>query len=138
VFIIIIIIIVYLHPYNNQICNLSLSPQYFPTLLKPAAIVPVFRKGCTASVSNYRTTSLLIHLCKLQVVQFVVHEHFSHHITFKSNSCQHDFSKAKFTVTNLATYLDFIIPLAGFQRQADTTSLDLSSEYNPVTHTCFS
>lgn len=43
----------------KHIFNLSLSQQYFPTLWKEAAIVPVLKKSKRTSVSNYRPISLL-------------------------------------------------------------------------------
>jgi hypothetical protein len=95
--------------------------------------VPVFSKANTVSVSNYRPTSLPIHFSTL--VEFLIYEQVSHYVKFKLNPCQHGFSKSKFTVTNLVTYLDIIVPLAGFQRQADYINFDLSSEHNAVTHT---
>jgi hypothetical protein len=45
--------------------NLSLSQQYFPTLWKQAAIVPVLKIGKSTSVSNYRPISLLSNFNKI-------------------------------------------------------------------------
>jgi hypothetical protein len=41
-------------PVLKHMFNLSLSQQYFLTLWKQAAIVPFFKTGNCASVSNYR------------------------------------------------------------------------------------
>jgi hypothetical protein len=42
--------------------NLSLSQQYFLTLWKQVAIIPVLKKGKSTSVSNYRPIALLCQL----------------------------------------------------------------------------
>jgi hypothetical protein len=49
----------------KHIFNLSLSQKYFPTSWKQAAIVPVLKKGSSASVSDYRPISLLNNFSKL-------------------------------------------------------------------------
>jgi hypothetical protein len=47
-------------PVLKHIFNLSLTEHCFPTIWKQAAVFPVFRRGRTASVSNYRPISILI------------------------------------------------------------------------------
>jgi hypothetical protein len=46
-------------PVLKHIFNISLTQHYFPTVWKQAAVVPVFKKSNTASVSNYRPISVL-------------------------------------------------------------------------------
>jgi hypothetical protein len=52
-------------PVLKHIFNLSLSQQYFPTLWKQAAIIPVLKKGKSTSVSNYRPITLLCNFSKI-------------------------------------------------------------------------
>jgi Notch-like protein len=52
-------------PVLKHIFNLSLTQHNFPTVWKQAAVVPVFKKGNTASVSNYRPISILNTFSKL-------------------------------------------------------------------------
>jgi hypothetical protein len=52
-------------PILKHIFNLGLFQQYFPTLWKQAAIVPVIKKGKSTSVSNYRPISLLNNFSKI-------------------------------------------------------------------------
>jgi hypothetical protein len=59
----------------------------------------------------------------------------SHYFKHKLNSIQHGFSKAKSTTANLVTYLDFISPPAGSQRQVGCIYFDLSSAFDLVSHT---
>jgi hypothetical protein len=58
-----------------------------------------------------------------KLFEFVIHEHVSHYTKFKLDPRQRGSSKSQCTVANLATYLEFLIPLAGFQHQAQTTDI---------------
>jgi hypothetical protein len=111
---------------------LSLAQQCFPALWKQVAVVPIFKKGNSASVNNYRLISILNNFSKL--FEYVIHDHASHYLKLKLNPCQHGFTKSKSTTTNLVTYLDFITPLVGSQRQVDTVYFDLTSAFNRVPH----
>jgi hypothetical protein len=61
--------------------------------------------------------------------------HVSYYLKLKLNLCRHGFTKPESTVTSLVTYLDFITPLVGSQRQADAIYFDLSSAFDLVSHT---
>jgi hypothetical protein len=95
-------------------------------------IIPVFKKGKRTSLSNYRAISLVSNFSKL--FELVIHDHISHYLKSKISPHQHGFTKAKSTSTNLVTYVDFIAPLAGSQRQADAIYFDLSSAFDLVNH----
>jgi hypothetical protein len=120
-------------PVLKHIFNLSLSQQYFPALWKQAAVVPILKKGNSAFVNNYRPISILNNFSKL--FEFVIHDHASHYLKSKFNPCQHGFTKFKSTTTNLVSYLDFITPLVGSQRQVDAIYFDLTSAFDLVPHT---
>jgi hypothetical protein len=120
-------------PVLKHIFNLSLSQQYFPTERKQAAFVPVFKKGNSASVSNYRPISILNNFSKL--FELVIQDHISHYLKFTLNPCQHSFTKSKSTVTNLVSYLESISPLVTSQGQTDAIYFDLSSAFDLVPHT---
>jgi hypothetical protein len=94
------------------------------------AIVAVFKKGNSASVSNYRPISILKNFSKL--FELIVQDHISHHFKFKLDACQHGFTKSKSTITNLVTYFEFITPLVTSQGQADDIYFDLSSAFHLV------
>lgn len=53
------------------IFNLSLTQHYFPTVWKQAAVVPIFKNGNTASVSNYQPISIQKDFSKL--FELVIH-----------------------------------------------------------------
>jgi hypothetical protein len=52
-------------PVLRFIFNLGLSQNTFPNLWKQAAIVPVFKKGKTSSVGNYRPIAILNNFSKV-------------------------------------------------------------------------
>jgi hypothetical protein len=117
-------------PILRHIFNLSLTQQYFPAAWKEAAVVPVFKKGNRASVSNYRPISVLNNFAKL--FEFIIHDHVSHFAKFNPN--QHGFTRTKSTVTNLVTFLDLLTPVVRGQRQADAVYFDLSNAFDLVPH----
>jgi hypothetical protein len=116
----------------KHIINLILS-QCFPALWKEAAVVPIFKKGNSASVNNYRPILILNNFSKL--FEFFIHEHLSHYLKLKLNPCQHGFTKHKSTTTNLVAFLDFITPLVRSQRQVDSIYFDLTSAFDLLPHT---
>jgi hypothetical protein len=119
-------------PVLKYIFNLSLSRHYFSTLWKQAAVFPVFKKGNTASVSNYRPISILNNFSKL--FELIIHDHVSHYLKSKLNPCQHGYTKSKAAITILVTCLDFITPLVGSQGQADAIYFGRSSAFDFVPH----
>jgi hypothetical protein len=50
------------------IFNLSLAQRIFPTLWKEVSVVPIFKKGKTALVNNYRPTSILSTFSKISEI----------------------------------------------------------------------
>jgi hypothetical protein len=119
-------------PLLKYIFNLSLSQEHFSAQWKKAIIVPIFKKGNTSLVCNYRPISLLNNFSK--VFEFAMHDHMSHYFTHKLHPNQHGFLKRKSTTTNLVTYLDFISSLVSSQRQVDSIYFDLSSAFDLVPH----
>ncbi|PNF41595.1 hypothetical protein B7P43_G11563 [Cryptotermes secundus] len=87
----------------THIFNLSLEPQCFHTAWKESAVVPVFKRGNHAAVTNQRPISILSNFSKL--FEFIIHDHVSHFAEFNCN--QHGFTRTKYTVTNLVTFLYF-------------------------------
>jgi hypothetical protein len=70
-------------PILKHVFNLSLTQQYFPAAWKKAAVVPVFKRGNHAAMSNYRPISILNNFSKL--FGFITHYHVSHYAKFDPN-----------------------------------------------------
>jgi hypothetical protein len=60
-------------PILGHIFNLSLTHQYFAAAWKEAVVVPVFKRGNHAAMSNCRPISILNSFSKL--FEFVIHDH---------------------------------------------------------------
>ena len=54
-----------LAPALGKIFNLSLSSGKYPDKLKIAKVIPIFKKGATTSINNYRTISILSSINKI-------------------------------------------------------------------------
>jgi hypothetical protein len=101
-------------------------------LWKQAAVVPVFKKGKTSSVGNYRPITILNNFSK--VFEFIKHDHVSYFFKSKLSSSQHGFIKSKSTFTNLVTFLDFVTPLVCSQGQTDTIYFGFSNAFDILPH----
>jgi hypothetical protein len=102
-------------PILSHIYYLSVTQQYFSAGWKEAALIPIFKRGNHAAVSNYRPIPILSNFSKL--FEFIVRDYVLHYLKFNRN--QHGFTKYKFTVTKFITFVVFMTPVVHGQRQAD-------------------
>jgi hypothetical protein len=119
-------------PFLKFTLNLKLSRNSFPNLRKQAAIVPVFKKGKTSSVGNYRPMAILKNFSKF--FNFITHDYVSHFLKSKLNCSQHGFIKSKSTVTKLVTFLDFNTPSVCSQGQTDSIYFDFGNAFDILPH----
>lgn len=84
--------------------NLSVPQQHFPTRWKQAVILPVYKKGTSASVQNCKPAPLLNNFSK--VFKFNTHTQMFHYFILKFSPCPHGFIKSQYTITNLMTHWD--------------------------------
>jgi hypothetical protein len=117
-------------PVLRHIFNLSLTQEYFPAAWKETAIVPIFKRGNHAVVSNYRPISILNNFSKL--FQFIMHDHVSHY--GKLNLNHNGLIRTKSTGTNLVTFIDLLTHVVRGQRQADSIYFDFSNSFDLVPH----
>jgi hypothetical protein len=110
--------------------NLSVTSATFPSLWKQTAVVPVFKKGDSTNVNNYRPISILNNFSK--IFEFIVHNHLSNFFKLRLNPAQHGFHKFNSTTTNLVTYLNSIMPTVCTKGQVDSVYFDLSSAFDTV------
>jgi hypothetical protein len=95
---------------------------------KEVAIVPVFKVGNHAAMSNSRPISLISNLSKL--FEFITHSHILNYI--KINPNQHGLDKSKSTVTNLVSFLDFMASVVRGQRQDDGLYFELYNAFDLI------
>jgi hypothetical protein len=117
-------------PILRHILNSSLTQQCFPAAWKETAVVPVFKRGSHATMSNYRPISILKSFSKL--FEFIIHDYVSHYAKFNQN--QHGFTRNESTVSNVVTFLDFLTPAVCSQHQADAIYFDLSNAFSLVSY----
>jgi hypothetical protein len=96
------------------------------------AVVPVFKKGNTALVGNYRPVLIFYNFSK--IFESIIRDHLSFYFKFKLHPNQHTFVKSKSMVTNLGTYLNDVVPSVCSQGQFDSVYFDLSQAFNKVPH----
>ena len=121
-----------LTPSLTNIFNQSLSEGLVPQAWKCANIVPIFKKGNSNVVSNYRPVSLLPIISK--ILEKLVHNNIITNLIPKITLKQHGFMPTKSTVTQLlATFMDVNTNLdAG--RRSDVIYFDLAKAFDSVPH----
>ena len=84
----------------------SLKQDSVPSSWKKATIVPIFKKGCRSSASNYRPISLTSVLCKL--CEHVIHCAIIHHLVDHQilTDTQHGLRKRRSCDTQLILNID--------------------------------
>jgi hypothetical protein len=99
-------------------------------LWKQTAVVPVFKKGNSISVKNYRPISILNIFSK--IYEIIVHNDLSNFFKHSLNPAQHGFRKFSSTTTNLVTHLNSAMPSVCTQGKIDSAYFDLSSAFDIV------
>jgi hypothetical protein len=117
----------------RHISNTSLLKRKLPTLWKQAAVVPIFKKGNSTLVTNYRPITILNNFSK--IFESIIHDQISFYFKFKPHPSQHGSIKSKSTATNLVTYLNSITVSVSSQGQTDTIYFDPSQAFDKVSHT---
>jgi hypothetical protein len=107
--------------------------EVFPSLWREAVVLPIFKKGSSALVTDYRPGSLLNNFSK--VFEIIIHDQLSYYFKSKLHPSQHGFIKFKPTVTSLITYLNKVTHVVCSQGQMDVIYFDLSQASDKVLHT---
>jgi hypothetical protein len=118
---------------SRHIFNTSLLKLKFPTLSKQAAVVPIFNRGNSTLVTNYRPITILNNFSK--IFESIILDQPSFYFKFKLHPQQHGFIKPKSTATNLVTYLNSITASHSSQGQTNTIYFDFSQAFDKVSHT---
>eukprot|EP00732_Lithocolla_globosa_P001166 Lithocolla_globosa_v1_NODE_538_length_3793_cov_198.788235.p1 type:complete len:860 gc:universal NODE_538_length_3793_cov_198.788235:2774-195(-) len=122
-------------PYICFIFNLSIRTGSFPNDLKPARVVPLYKKGDPFMIPNYRPVSILITLSK--IFERLIHEQltdFFHSNNLFSKS-QYGFLKNRNTTTALIDFYEELLQILDqMGMTALVTFIDLAKAFDTVNH----
>ena len=114
------------------IFNASLAAGSFSCQWKKTIIHPIFKKGDSHNICNYRPIAILAAMAK--VFERLVHSALLHHVSPYLNECQHGFLPRKSTVTNLMEYVTFIAESLDRRHQIDVILVDFSKAFDKISH----
>ena len=114
------------------IFNCSIATSQFPSEWKMANVVPIFKKGDSDDVQNYRPISLLSVFAK--IFESLICPLVTSLISPQLVTQQHGFRNRKSTTTNLVHYVNQISELMDSGAQVDSIYTDFSSAFDRVDH----
>lgn len=118
----------------SYIISISLEFGVFPTLLKHATVLPLFKKDDPEDFNNYRPISILSVFSKLY--EIIVNERLmSYFLKFKLMSCdQHGFSPGKSTDTAVFDFLRDVYVSIDQNLPCLSLLIDLTKAFDSVSH----
>lgn len=118
----------------TKLINICFKEGSFPSSLKEVLVIPIFKKGDTNDISNYRPISLLPIISKIfeKCIASRVAHHFENNNIF--TNCQHGFRKNHSTVSGI---LELLIKITESFEKLEYTAItfcDLSKAFDCVSH----
>lgn len=114
--------------------NLSIEKGIFPSKLKLAAVIPLFKKGDTNDYANYRGISLLSSISKL--FELTIKEQLTTFLYQNKilSSSQHGFTQNRSTETALCDFQNVIVNALDNKKQVLGLFIDFSRAFDCVNH----
>lgn len=112
--------------------NKSLKLSYFPQTWKESFIIPLFKSGSKACISNYRGIAKLSAIPKL--FEKLIYDSLSHHVSSILSPTQHGFRKYRSTITNLLELTTLVNEGFINMKQTDVIYNDFSKAFDKVNH----
>ena len=114
--------------------NRSLELQIFPNKWKYAMVMPLFKKGDTSDVGNYRPISLLSCIGKL--MERCVHKHLYNYLQSNNliHSKQSGFLKGHSTVHQLLDIYHHVVQAIDYRQNLCMVFCDISKAFDRVWH----
>lgn len=116
----------------QTILNSILKASVFPEVWKIAKVCPIHKGQDRNSVSNYRPISILNNFAKIleTILYNRIYVSTKHIISVR----QHGFMNSKSTITNLATFSQYLCETLDRRGQVDAVYTDLSKAFDKVSH----
>lgn len=112
--------------------NKSLQLGYFPKLWKDSFIIPFYKSGPKADITNYRGIAKLSYIPKL--FEKIITDHLCFQVSNIISPYQHGFQKGCSTMTNLLHLTTVIYRGFREQLQTDVIYTDFSKAFDKVNH----
>lgn len=112
--------------------KLSLQTGVFPQQWKSSRITPVFKSGVKTLISNYRPIAVLSNFSK--IFEICIYDYISIAVSHAITPSQHGFIKNRSTVTNLASFSQYIADSLDHSRQVDVIFTDFSKAFDKINH----
>jgi hypothetical protein len=112
----------------------SMSQGVIPNIWKKAIVIPVFKKGNSSKVSNYRPISLTCIICK--IMEHIIGEILNSYLLTNNLICssQFGFLKGRSTCTQLLVTLNDWIGYLNNNMSVDATYIDFAKAFDSVSH----
>ena len=114
--------------------NISITNGYFPSCLKIAKIIPIFKKGVNSDPSNYRPISLLPYLSK--IFERIIHSRLTNYLTTNSiiSSHQFGFQRGISTLDAVVSFTEFIYNGLNSKQSILNIFVDYAKAFDTVNH----
>lgn len=122
---------VFAKPLTTMI-NLSLKTGVFPNRWKRSRICPIYKKGDSTQISNYRAISILTNFSK--IFERVLYQQMYNHVISLVSPNQHGFITGRSTVTNLCSLSQYMTEVLDRGGQVDVIYTDFSRAFDSVNH----
>uniref|UniRef100_A0A1Y1L6D6 Reverse transcriptase domain-containing protein n=1 Tax=Photinus pyralis TaxID=7054 RepID=A0A1Y1L6D6_PHOPY len=119
----------------TKLINMCIAKSVFPSVLKTAKVVPIFKKGSAADLNNYRAISITSVFSKIfeSVLKMQIEEYFENNHLY--SECQYGFRKGKSTTLALSQLTRLVSDGFESNKYVGVTCLDFSKAFDCVSQT---
>lgn len=114
------------------IFNCIIQYNVFPDCWKLARVTPVFKKGISTDVKNYRPISIISNFAK--IFEIIIAKCIFNHVEKNITPYQHGFFSGRSTVSNLCLFTHYVSEVLADRKQVDVIYTDFSKAFDMVPH----